>query len=88
MLARLLADRQLAVAPALQDWLLLRLVRTPAALREAVLRLDRAELRQRGRITKALAASVLAAMDEDSVSYDGSDNEPRSRGGARPVETG
>ena len=88
LLARLLADRQLAVAPALQDWLLLRLARTPAALREAVLRLDRAELRQRGRITKALAASVLAAMDEDSMSYDGSDNEPSSRGGARPVETG
>ncbi len=88
LLARLLADRQLAVAPALQDWLLLRLARTPAALREAVQRLDRAELQQRGRITKALAASVLAAMDEDSMSYGDSDDLPSSRGGACPVETG
>jgi len=66
----------------------LRLARTPAALREAVQRLDRAELQQRGRITKALAASVLAAMDEDSMSYGESDDPPGSRGGACPVETG
>jgi chromosomal replication initiation ATPase DnaA len=58
LLMRLLADRQLVVPQALQDWLLLRLPRTPAALREAVARLDAAG----GRIDRALAASVLAAL--------------------------
>ena len=40
LLARLLADRQLAVPAPLQERLLLRLPRTPAALREAVTRID------------------------------------------------
>ncbi|MBN8873293.1 MAG: chromosomal replication initiator DnaA [Rhodospirillales bacterium] len=58
LLARLLADRQLAVPAALQDWLLLRLPRTPAALREAVARLDAAG----SRIDRALAADVVAGL--------------------------
>ncbi|MDR3535278.1 MAG: chromosomal replication initiator DnaA [Acetobacteraceae bacterium] len=58
LLARLLADRQLAVPAALQDWMLLRLPRTAAALREAVARLD-ADGR---RIDRTLAASVLADL--------------------------
>ena len=44
LLARLLAERQLAVAEPLQDWLRLRLPRSQAAIREAVARLDRAAL--------------------------------------------
>ncbi len=62
LLLCLLADRQLAVRPDLQDWLLLRLPRSPAALREAVARLDRAALAAGGRITRPIAAAVLAAM--------------------------
>jgi chromosomal replication initiation ATPase DnaA len=58
LLARLLADRQLAVPPALQAWLLLRLPRTAAALREAVARLD-ADGRP---IDRGLAGSVLAGL--------------------------
>ncbi len=58
LLARLLADRQLAVPAALQDWMLLRLPRTAAALREAVARLD-ADGR---RIDRLLAANVLADL--------------------------
>ena len=58
LLARLLADRQLAVPAALQEWLLLRLPRTPAALREAVARLDGAG----GRIDRTLAADVVTAL--------------------------
>jgi chromosomal replication initiation ATPase DnaA len=58
LLVRLLADRQLIVPEALQEWLLLRLPRTPAALREAVTRLDNAG----GRIDRSLAADVLASL--------------------------
>jgi chromosomal replication initiation ATPase DnaA len=60
LLMRLLADRQLIVPQAVQDWLLLRLPRHPAALREAVARLDRASLTFGSGITRALAAKVLA----------------------------
>ncbi len=62
LLLRLLADRQLAVRPDLQDWLLLRLPRSPAALREAVARLDQAALAVGGAVTRPIAAAVLAAM--------------------------
>ena len=62
LLLRLLADRQLAVGPGLQDWLLLRLPRSPAALREASARLDRAALAAGGAVTRAMAAAVVADM--------------------------
>jgi chromosomal replication initiation ATPase DnaA len=64
LLLRLLADRQLAVRADLQDWLLLRLPRSPAALREAVARLDRAALAAGGTVTRTIAAGVLADMGE------------------------
>jgi chromosomal replication initiation ATPase DnaA len=64
LLARLLADRQLDVPPSLQAWLLLRLPRTPGALREAAARLDRAALRAGRAISRSLAAEVLAEMAE------------------------
>jgi len=62
LLLRLLADRQLAVRPDLQDWLLLRLPRSPAALREVVARLDQAALAAGGGVTRSIAAGVVAAM--------------------------
>lgn len=62
LLLRLLADRQLAVRPDLQDWLLLRLPRSPAALREAVARLDQAALAAGRAVTRPIAAGVVAAM--------------------------
>jgi chromosomal replication initiation ATPase DnaA len=62
LLLRLLADRQLAVRPDLQDWLLRRLPRSPAALREAVARLDQAALAAGGAVTRPIGAAVLAAM--------------------------
>lgn len=61
LLARLLADRQLVVAPAVQDWLLARLPRSQGALREAVARLDRAALAAGG-LSRAVAAGALAEM--------------------------
>ncbi|MBV9786260.1 MAG: chromosomal replication initiator DnaA [Acidisphaera sp.] len=62
LLERLLAERQLPVAPALQEWLLLRLPRTAGAVREAVARLDAAALAAGGGVTRALAASVLGEL--------------------------
>lgn len=62
LLARLLSERQLAVSAAVQDWLLLRLPRTAAAIREAAARLDHAALAAGSRITRGLAAEQLADL--------------------------
>jgi chromosomal replication initiation ATPase DnaA len=62
ILARLLAERQIAVPEAVQDWLLLRLPRDGAALSEAAARLDRAALADGSGITRQLAAAVLNDM--------------------------
>ncbi len=60
LFARLLADRQLTVRPDVQSWLLTRLPRNPAALREAVARLDYATLAAKSSVTKPLAMAALA----------------------------
>jgi chromosomal replication initiation ATPase DnaA len=62
LLARLLADRQMMVSEPVQHFLRLHLPRTPAAMREAVARLDRAALAVGGRATRAIAAQVVASM--------------------------
>lgn len=62
LLARLLSERQLAVPEAVQDWLRLRLARTPAAMREAAARLDHATFAAGRRANRMLAARVLADM--------------------------
>jgi len=62
LLARLLAERQLDVPQAIQTWLLLRLPRHPAALAEAVARLDRAALALGRGVTRALAATIVNDM--------------------------
>jgi chromosomal replication initiation ATPase DnaA len=59
LLMRLIADRQLSVSKAVQDWLLLRLPRSPGALREAVARLDRESMATGAAITQRLAARML-----------------------------
>lgn len=66
LLVRLLSERQLAVAPGVQDWLLARLPRTPGAMREAAARLDRAALAAGRAVTRGLAAQALAEMLDDS----------------------
>jgi chromosomal replication initiation ATPase DnaA len=71
LLARLLAERQIAVPEAVQDWLLPRLPRTPAAMREVAARLDRAGLATGHRIGRAVAASVLAGMSGDDREPEG-----------------
>ncbi len=62
LLLRLLAERQLAVAPAVVEWLLLRLPRRADAMREAARLLDQAALASGTGVTRALAASVLDEM--------------------------
>ena len=61
LFASLLSARQLAVAEPVQDWLLRRLPRDPAALRDAAARLDHAGLAAGRRVTQAMAAAVVAA---------------------------
>jgi chromosomal replication initiation ATPase DnaA len=68
LLVHLLADRQLTVTQPVQTWLLTRLPRSPAALRQAVERLDRASLAVGKAITRSLAVEVLAGDDEVSMS--------------------
>lgn len=62
LLARLLADRQMAVSGAVQAWLLARLPRSPAALRLAAAKLDGAALAAGRRVTIPLAAAALADL--------------------------
>lgn len=62
ILRRVFADRQLAAPESVQDWLLLHLPRTPAALEEAAARLDRAALASGGRVTRALATAIVDEM--------------------------
>jgi chromosomal replication initiation ATPase DnaA len=63
LLQALLTDRQLPVSEPVQEFLLRRLPRTPAALRDAVADLDRLALAYGGRITRALAANVIDGID-------------------------
>lgn len=76
LLMRLLSDRQLSVTLPVQEWLLARLPRSPAALRQAVAQLDRFSLASGKAITRSLAAKVLAdygLADVDEVSKPGID---------------
>jgi chromosomal replication initiation ATPase DnaA len=76
LLMRMVADRQLKVGEAVQEWLLLRLPRAPGALREAVARLDRESMVRQQSITRTFAARVLdmeefACADADDTSMTG-----------------
>ena len=64
LLGRLLAERQLRVDPPIQDYLLARLPRHGAALREAACRLDRLSLASGRAVTRAMAAAILAQSED------------------------
>lgn len=71
LLLRLLSDRQLAVPPGLQAWLLVRLPRSPGMLREAVALLDREAMAAGKAVTRTIAAKVVAELgnaEEDDQS--------------------
>ena len=65
VLVKLLVDRQLVVDTALVDYVALRLERSLDAARRFVARLDDEALARGRRVTRAIAAEVLAAMAED-----------------------
>jgi len=79
LLSKLLADRQLRVAPEVRAWLLARLPRTPAALAEAVARLDQAGLAARQPVTRALARATFAGWEGFAPLDDGSETEADER---------
>ncbi len=62
LLAKLLSDRQIVVAPPIQKWMLTRLPRTAATIREAVERLDYAALAAQSSVSRGLAAECLAEL--------------------------
>ena len=68
LLGHLLADRQLVVPQSLPPWLLTRLPRNPAALRDAVAMLDAAGLQMGRPITRALAADILGLHEHSTPS--------------------
>ncbi len=67
LLMSLLAERQITVSTAVQSWLLRRLPRTPATVRDIADRLDRAALAVGGAVTHAIAASVLEEVEGSDV---------------------
>lgn len=62
LLARLLAERQITVAGSLQIWLLLRLPRNAAAVREAVRRIDRMALAAGRPVSRPMLVRILADL--------------------------
>ncbi|MEO3387671.1 DnaA regulatory inactivator HdaA [Mesorhizobium sp. CAU 1741] len=63
VLTKLFADRQVEVEPHVVHYLVRRMERSLSTAIDVVARLDRAALEQKTRITRALAAQVLTAMD-------------------------
>ncbi len=74
LLAQLIAARQLRVEEHVQAYLLARLPRTGAAMREAAACLDRISLAEGSRITRGIAAQVLARMHAEPAD-DGQDED-------------
>lgn len=89
LLARLLAERQLAVPRPVQDWLLLRLPRTQPAILETVARLDRLTMERLamggGRsISRALAARIVEQSPDADPFEAGEIRDPLSTAASCP----
>ncbi|KGF69196.1 hypothetical protein LL06_11970 [Hoeflea sp. BAL378] len=63
VMVKLFADRQVAVDDRIIDWLVARMERSLAAARAIVTRIDQLALARGSKITRALAAEVMAEMD-------------------------
>jgi len=70
VLTKLFADRQVEVEPHVVQYLVRRIERSLATAMRVVERLDRAALEQKTRITRALAAEAVSAMDEGQGELD------------------
>jgi chromosomal replication initiation ATPase DnaA len=64
LLVKLFADRQLAVAPAVVQFLVARMERSADCARRLVAALDRLALERRRRITRELAVEALAGLEQ------------------------
>ena len=62
LLLRLLAEREIVVAPQVTEWLLRRLPRRASAVRDCVGALDQAAMAAGGKVTRVLAAKVLEGL--------------------------
>jgi chromosomal replication initiation ATPase DnaA len=67
LLRKLLADRQMAVPPRVQEFLLARLPRTGGALRAAVTLLDGYSMASGGAVTHAVVQRVVAECGDASA---------------------
>ena len=67
LLVRLLNERQMTMGDGARAWLLARLPRTAAAMREAVARLDHISLAAGGRITRDMVAEVVEGIETGAV---------------------
>lgn len=70
VITKLFADRQVEVDPLVVQFLGRRIERSLSTAIDVVERLDRAALGGKGRITRALAAATLTAMDQGQPDFD------------------
>lgn len=70
VLYKLFADRQIAVDPNVISFLVSHIERSLSTANRIVERLDRAALEKKSKITRALAASVVTAIDEGQATLD------------------
>lgn len=70
VISKLFADRQVEVEPHVVQYLVRRIERSLATAMRVVDRLDRVALEQQTRITRALAAEAISAMDEGQREFD------------------
>lgn len=70
VIAKLFADRQIEVEPHVVHFLVRRIERSLATAIRVVDKLDNAAMEQQSRITRALAATVLDALDEGQGELD------------------
>ncbi|MGH7004032.1 MAG: DnaA regulatory inactivator HdaA [Alphaproteobacteria bacterium] len=70
VLYKLFADRQIAIDPHVIGFLVSHIERSLSTANRIVDRLDRAALENKSKITRALAASVVTALDEGQAAFD------------------
>jgi chromosomal replication initiation ATPase DnaA len=70
VIAKLFADRQVGVEPHVVQYLVRRIERSLGTAIRVVEKLDAAALEQKSRITRALAAEVVSALDEGQGELD------------------
>ena len=70
VMTKLFADRQVEVEPHVVQYLVRRIERSLSTVMRVVEKLDRAALEQKSRITRALAAEIVSAMDEGQRELD------------------